>query len=157
MRLPPSMARRQSVTCCMFDMPQITSSSEADTADRSRWKRCKRDSGRRVFGYTTFYEALTTRKVNHACSLLLYPQHAYNLVKERTATKSMLASKNTRPAIMTPEQGMHWIGVLAGELNVRLRDSREINPGLWPKTLVLGYRTGEPWHQSSSSCSRLTR
>jgi DNA polymerase eta len=54
----------------------------------------------------------------------------------------MLASKNTRPAVMTPEQGLHWIGVLAGELNVRLRDSREINPGLWPKTLVLGHRTG---------------
>lgn len=38
---------------------------------------------------------------------------------------------------------MHWIGVLAGELNVRLRDAREIAPGLWPKTLVLGHRTGE--------------
>jgi len=37
---------------------------------------------------------------------------------------------------------MHWINVLGGELNVRLRDAREINPGLWPKTLVLGTRTG---------------
>ena len=54
----------------------------------------------------------------------------------------MLASKNTRPAVNTPAQGMHWIGVLGGELNVRLRDAREINPGLWPKTLVLGTRTG---------------
>lgn len=63
-------------------------------------------------------------------------------VKGRTATKSMLASKNTRPAVSTPEQGMHWIGVLAGELNVRLRDAREITPGLWPKTLVIGHRTG---------------
>jgi DNA polymerase eta len=54
----------------------------------------------------------------------------------------MLASKNTRPPVNTPEQGMHWINVLGGELNVRLRDAREINPGLWPKTLVLGTRTG---------------
>lgn len=65
-------------------------------------------------------------------------------VKGRTATKSMLASKNTRPAVTTPEQGMHWIGVLAGELNVRLRDAREITPGLWPRTLVIGHRTGKP-------------
>lgn len=64
-------------------------------------------------------------------------------VKGRTATKSMLASKNTRPAVTTPAQGMHWIGVLAGELNVRLRDARELNPGLWPKTLVIGHRTGK--------------
>ena len=54
----------------------------------------------------------------------------------------MLASKNTRPPVNTPAQGMHWINVLGGELNVRLRDAREINPGLWPKTLVLGTRTG---------------
>jgi DNA polymerase eta len=54
----------------------------------------------------------------------------------------MLASKNTRPAVTTPEQGLHWIGVLGGELNVRLRESREVAPGLWPKTLVLSYRTG---------------
>jgi DNA polymerase eta len=55
----------------------------------------------------------------------------------------MLASKNIRPAVKTYEMGIHWIGILAGELNVRLRDAREINSGLWPKTLVLGHRTGE--------------
>jgi DNA polymerase eta len=54
----------------------------------------------------------------------------------------MLASKNTRPPVNTSAQGMHWINGLGGELNVRLRDAREINPGLWPKTLVLGTRTG---------------
>ena len=63
-------------------------------------------------------------------------------VKERVATKSMLASKNTNPHVKTPAQGTHWLGVLAGELNVRLRESRELAPGLWPKTLVLSYRTG---------------
>jgi len=75
-------------------------------------------------------------------------------VKERTATKSMLASKNTRPAVNTPQQGLHWIGVLGGELNVRLRDAREINPGLWPKTLVLGTRTGMSLLTSSVSEDR---
>ncbi|ORY35599.1 hypothetical protein BCR39DRAFT_510982 [Naematelia encephala] len=63
-------------------------------------------------------------------------------VTARVATKSMLASKNVRPNVKTPEQGHHWLGVLAGELNVRLRDAREISPGLWPKTLVLSHRTG---------------
>ena len=52
----------------------------------------------------------------------------------------MLASKNTNPPVRTIEQGNHWLGVLAGELNVRLREAREIAPGLWPKTLVLSHR-----------------
>ena len=77
-------------------------------------------------------------------------------MKERTATKSMLASKNTRPAVNTPQQGLHWIGVLGGELNVRLRDAREINPGLWPKTLVLGTRTGMFLSTHSISEDRLS-
>jgi DNA polymerase eta len=64
------------------------------------------------------------------------------IVKEKLSTKSMLASKNVRPNVRTPEQGYHWLSVLAGELNVRLRESREIAPGLWPKTLVLGHRQG---------------
>ncbi|WVQ74905.1 hypothetical protein IAR50_004513 [Cryptococcus sp. DSM 104548] len=63
-------------------------------------------------------------------------------VKERTSTKSMLASKNIRPSVTAPSQGYHWLSVLAGELNVRLRESREVAPGLWPKTLVLGTRQG---------------
>ncbi|KAJ9100920.1 hypothetical protein QFC20_005336 [Naganishia adeliensis] len=61
-------------------------------------------------------------------------------VKERTATKSMLASKNITPIITTREAGYHWLAVLAGELYVRLRDAREITDGLWPKSLVLGTR-----------------
>lgn len=64
-------------------------------------------------------------------------------VKERTATKSMLASKNITPIITTREAGYHWLSVLAGELFVRLRDAREITEGLWPKSLVLGTRQGE--------------
>ncbi|KAK8854812.1 hypothetical protein IAR55_003551 [Kwoniella newhampshirensis] len=63
-------------------------------------------------------------------------------VVPRVSTKSMLASKNVRPNVTTPEQGQHWLSVLAGELNVRLREAREVAPGLWPKTLVLSHRQG---------------
>lgn len=75
--------------------------------------------------------------------LYLTPHFQLIEVTARVATKSMLASKNVRPSVTTPEQGVHWLNVLAGELNVRLRDAREISPGLWPKTLVLSHRTGE--------------
>lgn len=61
---------------------------------------------------------------------------------ERVSTKSMLASKSIRPAVTSPHQGYHWLSILAGELNVRLRQSREVTPGLWPKTLVLSHRQG---------------
>lgn len=63
-------------------------------------------------------------------------------VTARLATKSMLASKNTRPPVTTPDEGLHWIKILAGELSVRLREAREVTPGIWPKTIALGYRTG---------------
>jgi len=102
----------------------------------------------RVYGSTIYYEGSITPRVSRL-SVQRGTALSYQ-VKERTATKSMLASKNTRPAVNTPAQGLHWIGVLAGELNVRLRDAREINPGLWPKTLVLGHRTGT----SKISCAR---
>lgn len=62
-------------------------------------------------------------------------------VKEKLATKSMGASKNTIPNVTTAAQGHHWLSVLSGELCVRLKEARETNPGLWPKTLVLGTRT----------------
>jgi DNA polymerase eta len=54
----------------------------------------------------------------------------------------MLASKNTRPAVTSPEQGMHWLRILSGELLVRLKEARELSPSLWPRTLVIGHRTG---------------
>ncbi|KIY33133.1 DNA polymerase eta subunit [Cryptococcus gattii E566] len=63
-------------------------------------------------------------------------------VTERVSTKSMLASKSIRPAVTSPQQGYHWLSILAGELNVRLRQSREVTPGLWPKTLALSHRQG---------------
>lgn len=54
----------------------------------------------------------------------------------------MLASKNTIPSVTTHPQGYHWIGVLAGELCVRLREARGVAPGLWPKTLILSTSMG---------------
>ncbi|EIW67292.1 hypothetical protein TREMEDRAFT_12962, partial [Tremella mesenterica DSM 1558] len=78
-------------------------------------------------------------------------------VKERVTTKSMLASKNTRPAVTTPAQGLHWIQVLSGELNVRLREAREVSPGLWPKTLVLSHRTGGEASRSRQTPFPFTR
>ncbi|KAG9099979.1 DNA-directed DNA polymerase eta rad30 [Ceratobasidium sp. 370] len=64
----------------------------------------------------------------------------YSEVKERTALKSMAASKNVRPAITTFEQARHWLAVLSAELAVRLTDARKINNTVWPRTLVLHAR-----------------
>ncbi|WOO83821.1 N-acetyltransferase eso1 [Vanrija pseudolonga] len=73
-------------------------------------------------------------------------------VKEKLVTKSMLASKNTIPAVRTPEMGHHWLNILAGELTVRLREGRESAPGLWPKTLVLSTRaTSESFHSRQTA------
>ncbi|CAE6435250.1 unnamed protein product [Rhizoctonia solani] len=66
----------------------------------------------------------------------------YSEVKERTALKSMMASKNVRPAITTIEQARHWLAVLSAELAVRLTDARKVNTTLWPRTLVLHIRQG---------------
>ncbi|KAF8623698.1 hypothetical protein AX17_007396 [Amanita inopinata Kibby_2008] len=68
-------------------------------------------------------------------------------VKEKSAVnKSMMASKNLPQAINQASEGYHWIRVLAAELALRLKDARQANPNLWPKTLVLharkGYETG---------------
>ena len=56
--------------------------------------------------------------------------------------KTMLASKNLIPPCTTPSDGLRWIDLLAGELNVRFLEARQLSPGLWPKTLVLKWRTG---------------
>jgi DNA polymerase eta len=63
----------------------------------------------------------------------------------------MLASKNLIPAVRTPKDGEHWIDLLAGELCVRLRESREIEPGLWPKTIVLTHRSGRGYENAGKS------
>ena len=63
-------------------------------------------------------------------------------INPRQYNKTMLASKNIIPPIATYDQGLSWIDLLAGELNVRLREAREIAPGVWPKTISLTWRTG---------------
>ncbi|EGN99076.1 hypothetical protein SERLA73DRAFT_168617 [Serpula lacrymans var. lacrymans S7.3] len=64
-------------------------------------------------------------------------------VKEKSAMfKSMLASKNLPKPITNPSEGHHWLRVLAAELALRLKDSREASPNLWPKTIVLHARKG---------------
>lgn len=55
----------------------------------------------------------------------------------------MLASKNLPQPITKASEGHHWIRVLAAELALRLKDAREANPNLWPKTLVLHARKGQ--------------
>jgi DNA polymerase eta len=55
----------------------------------------------------------------------------------------MLAAKNLPKPITTPSEGYHWIRVLAAELALRLNEAREINPDLWPKSLVLHARKGK--------------
>jgi DNA polymerase eta len=56
----------------------------------------------------------------------------------------MLASKNLPKPIKNASEGHHWIRVLAAELALRLNDARQESPNLWPKTIVLHARKGEP-------------
>ncbi|KDN34789.1 DNA/RNA polymerase [Tilletiaria anomala UBC 951] len=65
-------------------------------------------------------------------------------VKERVATKSMLASKNVRPPIRKTADAMHWLSILSTELAIRLREAREDMPNLWPRTLIFRFlRAGD--------------
>ncbi|EJU04732.1 DNA/RNA polymerase [Dacryopinax primogenitus] len=66
----------------------------------------------------------------------------YAEVKERTGVKSMMASKNVRPAIKTFSDGQHWLRVLSAELSLRLEEARDLSPAVWPKTLVLHIKQG---------------
>ena len=136
-----SMARKLLGTCCWYILAGLNV-AEDDCAAQCHWRRCKVGLGKKVYGYTIFYVELIIQRVRHRflhMDVLL----TGCLVTARVATKSMLASKNVRPNVTTPGQGLHWLDVLAGELHVRLRDAREISPGLWPKTLVLSHRTGQ--------------
>ncbi|GAA5864259.1 hypothetical protein JCM3774_001272 [Rhodotorula dairenensis] len=65
----------------------------------------------------------------------------YTEVDPKTAVKSMLSSKNFRPYINKYGEVMHWMGILATELHLRLNDAREETPGLWPKTITFTHRS----------------
>ncbi len=82
------------------------------------------------------------------CKLII---NGMRIVKAKSiVNKSMLASKNLPKPITKPSEGHHWIRVLAAELALRLNDAREVNPKLWPKTLVLHARKGSA--QDISGC-----
>ena len=55
----------------------------------------------------------------------------------------MLAAKNLPQPITKAEDGQHWLRVLAADLALRLNDAREINPALWPKTIVVRASQGD--------------
>lgn len=63
----------------------------------------------------------------------------HSAVIERTKNKTMLASKNVKPTIKTPQEAKRWLSILSSELTVRLREAREESPTLWPGTIVLRY------------------
>ncbi|KIJ23819.1 hypothetical protein M422DRAFT_94566, partial [Sphaerobolus stellatus SS14] len=70
-------------------------------------------------------------------------------VKEKPPIpKSMGASKNLQQPVTHPSEGAHWLRILAGELAYRLREARDENPTLWPKTL--GLHISEAWSVSKS-------
>ncbi|KIO34646.1 hypothetical protein M407DRAFT_209923 [Tulasnella calospora MUT 4182] len=72
----------------------------------------------------------------------------YNILREKIATKSMLASKNVRPDLTKFAEVTHWLRVLSSELCVRLIEARERTPGIWPKTLILAFRQAFGTHKS---------
>ncbi|GAA94107.1 uncharacterized protein L969DRAFT_46653 [Mixia osmundae IAM 14324] len=61
-------------------------------------------------------------------------------VQPKAATKSMLSSKNFKPAINKWADGAYWLRVSATELAARLNEQRESVPGIWPKTITLNFR-----------------
>lgn len=63
----------------------------------------------------------------------------HSAVVERTANKTMLASKNVKPPIRTAKEAQRWLSILSLELCVRLKEAREESPNMWPSTLVLRY------------------
>ncbi|KIJ66644.1 hypothetical protein HYDPIDRAFT_149468 [Hydnomerulius pinastri MD-312] len=71
--------------------------------------------------------------------------------------KSMLASKNLPKPITKPADGHQWIRVLAAELALRLKDSREEMPTLWPKAIVLHARKGYETSRSKQAAFPFTR
>ncbi|KAL8286986.1 hypothetical protein RQP46_003992 [Phenoliferia psychrophenolica] len=65
----------------------------------------------------------------------------FSEVEAKTQVKSMLSSKNFKPAISKFSEVSHWMAILATELHLRLLEAREISPGLWPKTITFSHRS----------------
>ncbi|KAK4701217.1 DNA polymerase eta, partial [Phenoliferia sp. Uapishka_3] len=82
----------------------------------------------------------------------------FSEVEAKTQVKSMLSSKNFKPAISKFSEVVgslfsshgaasytllqsHWMAILATELHLRLCEARENSPGLWPKTITFNHRS----------------
>jgi len=79
-------------------------------------------------------------------------------VKEKPVlNKSMLAAKNLQTPITKVSEGHHWIRVLAAELALRLNETRETHPTIWPKTIVLHARQGYTTSRSKQAGFPFTR
>lgn len=85
---------------------------------------------------------LTDLKVRHRPFTAVNGLIPMSVREKSSLFKSMLASKNLSKAITKPDDGYHWIRVLAAELALRLKDARGEVPTLWPKTIVLHARQG---------------
>lgn len=120
---------------------------------------CASDPMKQIVETTSFSgidrsEGAESHRTGYFCSL---PCPDGMSVKEKPpVTKSMLASKNLPQPIVKTSQGHHWIRVLAAELALRLREARETDPALWPKTIVLHARQGKMlFHEACAECNML--
>ncbi|CAO3598521.1 unnamed protein product [Absidia cylindrospora] len=72
------------------------------------------------------------------------------------APKSLMASKNIRPAISNQKELSPWYAVLSGELHARVVNNWKEYQS-WPKTLSISYRTSTNYNTRSKSTAMLPR
>ncbi|KAI8616849.1 hypothetical protein BC830DRAFT_1255160 [Chytriomyces sp. MP71] len=77
-------------------------------------------------------------------------------VSKTQLQKSILAVKSLRPAARRSEDVVRWIGVLAAEIYLRLREEFDDN-ARWPKTFTVHHRIPEIRAASSKSASMPAR
>ncbi|ORZ17659.1 hypothetical protein BCR42DRAFT_349957 [Absidia repens] len=72
------------------------------------------------------------------------------------APKSLMASKNIRPAISGQNELSPWYSVLSGELHARVMNNWKEYQS-WPRTLSISYRTSTNYNTRSKSTPMLPR
>ncbi|UKZ74240.1 hypothetical protein TrVFT333_001902 [Trichoderma virens FT-333] len=72
-------------------------------------------------------------------------------VNSRTQIKSMLSAKSFRPSIKTPEQGIKWLRIFAGDIYSRLVEEGILEHKRWPRTINLHHRHAGQTRSKSSS------
>lgn len=141
-----SLARIPWATCCEVQLTAVQCPITDRHAGKFRLMRCRRSLVRSRSGFTTCSAYVCSRLPWALSPTKLCTQGVdYSEVKERIATKSMLASKNVRPSLTKMEEVNHWLRVLSSELAIRLAEARESSPagaGIWPKSIVVGFRQG---------------